>query len=415
MEQVAALPVELLPYYAQVLDLLELSPWTGEPYHPGKPAAPMRHLPFGPGGPGRGDPPRPRGPTARRSAPRLLARKLLRAPADRRTPARPAPPARDRGTVPPTYRWPEQPCAPHEPLATVRPVGPPDEPRVVLDARAELGECPVWAADEQALYWVDIKGRALHRFDPASGADRSWPLPQQCGSFALRESGGAVLALVDGFHAFDFATGETTFLTGPDDQPPGTRFNDGKVSPDGRFFAGTMDEATLREPIAVLYRLDPDGSLHEVVDGLIVSNGLAWSADGATMFHSDSKGQVVWTYSYDPATGAVADRRVLARPTEEVGRPDGAAADVEGYYWSAGISAGVLNRWAPDGTLDRSVPLPMSNPTCPCFGGPDLKTIFVTSLRHDLPDDVLAAKPASGGIVALQVDVAGVPVARFAG
>jgi sugar lactone lactonase YvrE len=106
---------------------------------------------------------------------------------------------------------------------------------------------------------------------------------------------------------------------------------------------------------------------------------------------------------------------VLARPTEEIGRPDGAATDVEGYYWSAGISAGVLNRWAPDGSLDRSIPLPVSNPTCPCFGGPDLKTIFVTSLRHDLPADVLTAKPASGGIVALRVDVAGVPVARFAG
>ena len=149
--------------------------------------------------------------------------------------------------------------------------------------------------------------------------------------------------------------------------------------------------------------------------GLIVSNGLAWNADGTTMFHSDSKGQIVWTYDYDPATGTVGDRRVLARPTEEIGRPDGAAVDVEGYYWSSGISAGVLNRWAPDGSLDRSIPLPVSNPTCPCFGGPDLRTIYVTSLRHDLPADVLAAKPASGGIVALQVDVAGVPVARFAG
>jgi sugar lactone lactonase YvrE len=289
------------------------------------------------------------------------------------------------------------------------------EPTVVLDARAELGECPVWAGDEQALYWVDIRGKTLHRFDPATGADRAWALPQQCGSFALRESGGAVLALVDGFYTFDFATGETTFLVGPDNQPPGTRFNDGKVSPDGRFFAGTMDERSLREPIASLYRVDPDGSLHEVVDGLIVSNGLAWSADGATMFHSDSKRQVVWTYDYDAATGTVANRRVLARPTEEIGRPDGAAVDVEGYYWSSGISAGVLNRWAPDGSLDRSIPLPVAKPTCPCFGGPDLTTIFVTSLRHDLPADVLAAKPASGGIVALEVDVAGVPVARFAG
>jgi sugar lactone lactonase YvrE len=284
----------------------------------------------------------------------------------------------------------------------------------VLDARAELGECPVWSVEEQALYWVDIRAPALHRLDPDSGATRSWPMPSRIGSFGLRESGGAVVALEDGFHLLDLDSGRLEFVVGPE-RVPGTRFNDGKVSPDGRFFAGTMDEKTLREPIATLYRLDPDGSLHEVVHGLIVSNGLAWNADGTTMFHSDSKGQVVWTYDYDPATGTVGDRRVLARPTEEIGRPDGAAVDVEGYYWSSGISAGVLNRWAPDGSLDRSIPLPVSNPTCPCFGGPDLRTIYVTSLRHDLPADVLAAKPASGGIVALQVDVAGVPVSRFAG
>jgi sugar lactone lactonase YvrE len=124
---------------------------------------------------------------------------------------------------------------------------------------------------------------------------------------------------------------------------------------------------------------------------------------------------VVWTYDYDPDSGAVGDRRVLARPTEEQGRPDGAAADEKGYYWSAGISAGVLNRWGPDGALDRSIPLPCSNPTAPCFGGPDLRTIFVTSLRHDLPADVLADKPLSGGIFAVRADVPGVPVARFAG
>lgn len=285
----------------------------------------------------------------------------------------------------------------------------------VLDARAELGECPVWSAREQVLYWVDIRAPAMHRLDPGSGATRTWPMPSRIGSFGLRSDGsGAVVALVDGFHRLDFATGELSFLAGPE-PVAGTRFNDGKVSPDGRFFAGTMDEEQLSRPIAALYRLDPDGTLEQVVDGLIVSNGLAWSADGRTMFHSDSKAQVVWTYDYDPDAGALGERRVLARPTEEQGRPDGAATDEQGYYWSAGISAGVLNRWAPDGSLACSIPLPCSNPTAPCFGGPDLRTIFVTSLRHDLPAAVLAEKPLSGGIFAIPVDVPGVPVARFAG
>jgi sugar lactone lactonase YvrE len=284
--------------------------------------------------------------------------------------------------------------------------------RCVLDARAELGECPVWAAEEQALYWVDIRAPSLNRLDPDTGKNTSWAMPSRIGSFGLRASGGAVVALQDGFYLFDFDAGELTFVTGP--QPVrGTRFNDGKVSPDGRFFAGTMDEERLSRPIAALYRLDPDGSMHQMVDGLIVSNGLAWTADGRTMFHSDSKAETIWAYDYDPDTGSISNRRVVAHPTEEIGRPDGAATDVEGYYWSAGVSAGVLNRWAPDGTLDRSIPLPCSNPTMPCFGGPDLKTIFITSLRHDLPAEVLAAKPLSGGIFAVDVDVPGVPVARF--
>ncbi|HSK40203.1 MAG TPA: SMP-30/gluconolactonase/LRE family protein, partial [Arenibaculum sp.] len=243
----------------------------------------------------------------------------------------------------------------------------------------------------------------------------SWTMPQSIGSFGLRERGGAVVALRNGFHLFDFETGRLTFLTDPEADRPGNRFNDGKVSPDGRFWAGTMDEETLSRPVAALYRLDPDGSCRRMLDGLIVSNGLAWGADGRTMFHSDSKGQVICAYDYDPETGGIANRRVIARPSEEVGRPDGAAMDMEGCYWSAGISAGVLNRWAPDGRLDRQIPLPCAAPTMPCFGGPDMKTIFMTSLRHHLPDPILAAKPLSGGIFAVEVEVPGVPVAKFKG
>src|SRR3954454_20250813 len=124
----------------------------------------------------------------------------------------------------------------------------------VLDARAELGECPLWSVEERALYWVDIRAPALHRLDPDTGELRSWPMPSRIGSFGLRESGGAVVALEDGFSLLDFDTGELEFVAGPD-PVQGTRLNDGKVSPDGRFFAGTMDEELLSRPIAVLYRL----------------------------------------------------------------------------------------------------------------------------------------------------------------
>ena len=289
----------------------------------------------------------------------------------------------------------------------------------VLDAQAQLGECPVWSIPEHVLYWIDIHAPALYRLDPASGESRSWPMPSRIGSFGLREfgagePGGAVVALVDGFHLLDFATGALTFLVGPE-HTPGIRFNDGKVSPEGRFWAGTMDEESMTRPIAALYRLDADHSMHRVVDGLIVSNGLGWSADGRTMFHSDSKGEVVWAYDYDPDTGTPSGRRVRARPSDRVGRPDGAAVDELGYYWSAGVSAGVLNRWAPDGRLDRTIPLPCSSPTAPCFGGADLRTIFITSLRHGVDPELLAATPLSGGIFAVPVDVPGVPIGRYRG
>ena len=289
------------------------------------------------------------------------------------------------------------------------------EVRCILDAKAVLGESPVWLAKENALYWVDIPAPALHRLDLASGTLKTWKMPQTIGSFGLREKGGAVVALRDGLHFFDFGSGKFTAIANPEAGKTTNRFNDGKVSPDGRFWAGTMDDEQLKRPLGALYRLDPDGSCHRMVENLIVSNGLAWSGDGKTMFHSDSKGQIIWTYDYDTATGRIANRREVARPTEEIGRPDGGACDMEGYYWSAGISSGMLNRWSPDGKLDRQIPMPCTSPTMPCFGGPDMKTIYVTSLRHNVSAERLAAKPLSGGIFALKVDVPGVPVATFKG
>ncbi len=287
--------------------------------------------------------------------------------------------------------------------------------RCVLDAKAQLGESPVWSAEEQALYWADLLAPAIHRLDPASGATRTWPMPETVGSFGLREGGGAVVALRSGFYRFDFDSGALSLLAAPEVIVPGTRFNDGKVSPEGRFFAGTMDEESLSRPIGALYRLDPDGSLHQVLEGLIVSNGLGWSLDGRTLFHSDSRAQLINAYDYDPQTGEIAHPRLIARPSAAIGRPDGAAVDSEGFYWSAGVSAGVLNRWAPDGSLDRQIPLPCTAPTMPCFGGPDLKTIYVTSLSHGQSPEALAEKPLSGGVFAVEVEVPGVPVARFRG
>lgn len=287
----------------------------------------------------------------------------------------------------------------------------------VLDAKATVGEGPVWSATEQALYWVDILEPALHRFEPATGATQTWPMPAAVGSFGLRRQGGVVLALRTGFHLFDLRTSRITILVNPEAGQPENRFNDGKVAPDGRFWAGTMHDvaSSERQALGALYRLDADGSCHKVVEDLRVSNGLAWSPDGRIMYHSDSSAGTVWAYDYDLANGEIRNRRVFSQASEETGRPDGAAVDAEGYYWSAGIFAGVINRFAPDGSLERQIQLPCPTPTMPCFGGPDLKTLYITSLRENLPQDILETYPQTGGIFSVDVDVPGAPVAQFKG
>jgi sugar lactone lactonase YvrE len=189
-----------------------------------------------------------------------------------------------------------------------------------------------------------------------------------------------------------------------------TRLNDGKVGPDGAFWVGTMhDVITDRRPIAALYRVSPAGEVERKIDGIICSNGLAWSGDGTPLFHSDSRGPWIDRWRCEPQTGALSERRRLAVLDEASGRPDGAAADAEGNYWSAGVSAGVLNRFSPEGRLIQAHPFPVPAPTMPCFAGPDLKTLVVTSLR---PVGVGEESP-DGGIFATRSPVAGTAAHRF--
>jgi len=271
-----------------------------------------------------------------------------------------------------------------------------------------IGECPVWDDRVGRLWWVDVERPALCRSDPEGGETTIWPMPDAIGSLALTEAGDLILSLQSGFHRFDPGTGALRFLAGyPREEQE--RVNDGKTSPEGRFFLGTMDREE-RRPRAALHRLDPGGGVWTVVEGLTVSNGLAWTPDGQGLWHSDSADGRIWLHRYDPDTGLPSDRRLVAQPDiDAVGLPDGGATDVEGGYWSAGVSAGRLNRWLADGTLDRSIAVPLRHPTMPCFGGPGLRTLFLTSLRD------ADAGPDDGRILVLDPGVAGVPVGRFAG
>jgi sugar lactone lactonase YvrE len=284
-----------------------------------------------------------------------------------------------------------------------------------VDARNTVGESPVWSAREGALYWVDITEARVHRWEPASGARRQWQLPAVVGSIGLREAGGLVLAMRGGFHLMDEATGTLSFIHDPEPDIPTNRLNDGKVSPDGRFWAGTMDDRAVKGKTGQLFRLDPDHSCHRMAGDVIVSNGLAWSPDGRTMYHSDSRGAAIYRYDYDLATGAIGARELFVAMRPEWGRPDGGAVDAEGCYWGCGISAGRLNRFSPAGELIEYVGLPITHPTMPCFGGADLATLYVTSLRDAVTPEVLARTPQAGGVFMLQPGVAGNPVALYKG
>lgn len=286
--------------------------------------------------------------------------------------------------------------------------------RCVLDIRASLGEGPVWSAAEQALYWVDINAPSLNRFDPATGRNHSMPMPASIGCVALRRDGGFVVALRDGFWLVDDDGSLTRKVAEAPYDPSHHRFNDGRCDPRGRFLAGYMNEAR-DAASAALVRLDADFTQTRVLDAMTISNGLAWSPDGRTMYHADTPTRTIRAYDYDLDSGTATNRRVYARFEAEGDRPDGAAVDSEGCYWSAFYRGGKVVRLAPDGELLAEYAVPAMCPTMCAFGGPELRTLYVTSARQHRPADELARFPQSGGIFAMDVAVAGLPEPRFAG
>lgn len=270
---------------------------------------------------------------------------------------------------------------------------------ILPDTACALAECPVWDAENAALLWVDIPAGTIHELTPATGARRRWVLGGPVGSFGLAGNGRLIIARRHEVGFLDRAGGtyETLATLLPADAP--LRLNDGKIGPDGAFWVGAMDDTPQKRPIAALYRVDAAGGVACKREGLITSNGLAWSPDGRFMYHSDSRGCWIERWDFDPRTGAISAPLRFATPGEAEGRPDGAAMDAEGCYWSAGVSAGCLNRYAPDGKLLARIQVPVPAPTMPCFGGADGRTLFVTSLSRAAgsPGQVLAAPVAVPG------------------
>ncbi len=288
-----------------------------------------------------------------------------------------------------------------------------EELTCVLQVPALIGECPRWHPEENLLYWVDIMEPSVNRFDPATGRNTKWKMPERIGCFGFRRDGGLIAGMQSGIFMVDLEPDlklSKVFDFEPNN--PDTRFNDGRIDPGGRFWAGTVIES-MDKRVGSLFRFDPNGNCTRMVDGLICSNGLAFSPDGKTMYHSDSRQDYVWAWDFDQQSGDISKQRVFLQIDIQEGRPDGAAVDSQGYYWICHVGGWHIARYSPDGKIDRVIGLPAQRPTMCAFGGADLKTLYVTTARNPLSATALAKQPLAGSLFAMRVEVAGLPEPFF--
>lgn len=276
-----------------------------------------------------------------------------------------------------------------------------------------LGEGPCWDARAGRLYWFDIKRLKLHGFEPESGRTQEWPLPVQSSAAAPREAGGLVLATNQGLALFDPDRG-SFHLHHPLQAPEGFRVNDGKIDVAGRLWWSHMHDEGGREPGKV-FCTGPEWTTRVAVDAIHIANAVSCSPDGRTFYLANSAEQTLYAYDLDPGPGELSNRRVFADTKGEDGAPDGAAVDIEGFLWSVQWGAARIVRYAPDGRIDGIVEMPVEQPSSCAFGGPELRTLFVTSAWDGLSDAKRAAQPLAGSLFSFEPGVQGLALPRFRG
>lgn len=289
------------------------------------------------------------------------------------------------------------------------------EVEVICKAAAQLGEGPLWDWREECLWWVDILGQSLHRYDPVSGKSTQFDVGRLIGTVVVRESGGLVLACADGFQAFDPATLSLEALGDPEANLPGNRFNDGKCDPRGRLWAGTMSIEE-KPGQGTLYSLEPAGDIRRRLGGVTVSNGIVWTADESTMYFIDSPTRRIDAFDYDGASGDLTNRRCVIEVPAELGFPDGMAIDAAGMLW-----VGMWGGWHVvtfDPRTGREVSrlrLPTANVTACAFGGPDLQDLYITTARVGLSPDELRGQPRAGDLFRVRTEATGVRSTVYSG
>jgi D-xylonolactonase len=281
-------------------------------------------------------------------------------------------------------------------------------PVPVCPVGATLGEGPVWTDD--ALWFVDIKSKHVHRFDPTSRALTSWPAPAQVGWVLPAEGGTLIAGLQSGLHRFDPDSGSFALLHRPEPDRPGNRLNDATVDPAGRLWFGSMDDGE-REPTGRLYCLADGSCTDSGLPPVAITNGPAIAPAGDTLYHTDTLGRTIWRVPLT-ADGTLGTPSLFTRIEAGAGYPDGLTVDAEGGVWTGLYGGWAVRRYAPDGRLMQTVRLPVANVTKIAFGGAGLRTAFATTARKGLDPGALASQPDAGHLFAFDPGVAGLPMPR---
>lgn len=286
---------------------------------------------------------------------------------------------------------------------------------IIFNAKAILGEGAIWHPRESLLYWVDIEGKELHRYNPSTGGDAKMELPQRVGSVVPIKKGGMLVGMEDCIAKVEFEKKNITSVSPLEENQSNTRCNDGKCDPNGRFWIGTMDLQE-RQGMGNLYKIDCKLNVTKVLDNLSVSNGIVWSRDKKTMYFIDSPTYSVQAFNYDNETGEISNQRTVIEVPSKMGAPDGMTIDEKGMLWIAHWGGFCVGRWNPDkGNLKSKVTVPVPNVTSCAFGGSNLDTLFITTAKAGLSPEELEKYPESGGLFAVSLDIRGVPANIFMG
>ncbi len=270
-----------------------------------------------------------------------------------------------------------------------------------------LGEGPLWHPQRQQLFWFDIVAGILYCADADGSGQRSWGFGEAASAAGWVDHDTLIVATASGLQKFEIGSGTWETIVPLEADNSTTRSNDGRIGPDGSFWIGTMGH-NLEAGAGAYYRYK-DGAAAQLFDGVTVPNATCFSPDGKIAYLADTNTHCVWAWNLDEDGSPVGERRLFLDLRDEKLRPDGAVCDSQGYLWNAQWGASRVARYAPDGALDRVIELPVSQPTCPSFGGTDLKTLYITSARENLSEDSLAKQPKAGMVLSIDVEVAGIP------